>query len=523
MAKVFVFIPAFGRQITTTTFETSHELMSALAAKGISASIGSFSWPDIEEVRNVVLSWWYESTDFTHLLFVDADMGFPAQMVLDMLTFGEPMVGAIYRKKCDEVEWVASGGLKAPDFRKGFIEVEGLGMGCFLIRRDAIPPLIDKFPDKIYPYIAIADFRWQGPNRTLAFFDCMRTPEGKVSEDISFCRRYREAGGKVWATTAYQTLHEGPKIFAGCFGKSRELDLQQEALARRAAELMVRDAALLAKPSFPRPESPYIAVETKHGVFLCNPNDTFIGRSLIEYGEWCEFEIDLLEKFVDLGDTVIDVGANIGTHAIAFAEMVGPQGRVHAFEPQPRLAGILTQNVNGNDWQNVVLVNNCAVGSTNGIMPMAKLPPDDTEFNFGALPLLPGLSSGGSTVVMTIDSLKLRPKLIKIDVEGMEADVIWGARQTIEVCSPVLYLECNGDDTTAIADTLEKIGYCAYWSIGPYFNPHNFNASKRNIWPNVMPSVNLLAIPASLPCPVKLPAFQRGDNWKAIVYPQAAE
>jgi hypothetical protein len=150
------------------------------------------------------------------------------------------MVGAIYRKKCDEVEWVASGGLKAPDFRKGFIEVEGLGMGCFLIRRDAIPPLIDKFPDKIYPYIAIADFRWQGPNRTLAFFDCMRTPEGKVSEDISFCRRYREAGGKVWATTAYQTLHEGPKIFAGCFGKSRELDLQQEALARRAAELVVR-------------------------------------------------------------------------------------------------------------------------------------------------------------------------------------------------------------------------------------------------------------------------------------------
>lgn len=222
MAKVFVFVPAFGRQITTTTFEATHELMSALSAKGIYAAIGSFSWPDIEEVRNVVLSWWYESTDFTHLLFVDADMGFPAQMVLDMLTFGEPMVGAIYRKKCDEVDWVASGGLKSPDFRKGFIEVDGLGMGCFLIRRDAIPPMIEKFPEKIYPYITIADFRWQGPNRTLAFFDQMRIPEGKVSEDISFCRRYREAGGKVWATTAYQTLHEGPKVFAGCFAKDRD-------------------------------------------------------------------------------------------------------------------------------------------------------------------------------------------------------------------------------------------------------------------------------------------------------------
>jgi len=221
VAKVFVFVPAFGRQITTTTFEATHGLMSALAAKGIQAGIGSFSWPDIEEIRNVVLSWWYDATDYSHLLFVDADMGFPAQMVIDMLTFGEPMVGAIYRKKCDEVEWVASGGLDKPDFRNGFIEVEGLGMGCFLIRRDAIAPMIEKFPEKIYPYIAVADFRWQGPNRTLAFFDQMRIPEGKVSEDISFCRRYREAGGKVWATTAYQTLHEGPKVFAGCFAKDQ--------------------------------------------------------------------------------------------------------------------------------------------------------------------------------------------------------------------------------------------------------------------------------------------------------------
>jgi len=240
MAKVFVFVPAFGRQITTTTFETTHELMSALAAKGIQAHIGSFSWPDIEEVRNVVLSYWYDAMpDFTHLLFIDADMGFPAQMVLDMLTFGEPMVGAIYRKKCAEIEWVASGGLESPDFRNGFIEVRGLGMGCFLIRRDAIAPMIEKFPDKIYPYIAVPDFRWEGPQRTLAFFDQMRVPEGKVSEDISFCRRYREAGGKVWATTAYTTVHEGPFPFVGNFAKHREAEAKIEAAQ------MAKDAELL--------------------------------------------------------------------------------------------------------------------------------------------------------------------------------------------------------------------------------------------------------------------------------------
>jgi len=219
VAKVFVFVPAFGRHITTTTFETTHELMSALAAKGIQASIGSFSWPDIEEVRNVVLSYWYDAMpDFTHLLFVDADMGFPAQMVLDMLTFGEPMVGAIYPKKTLPVEWVGSG-IESPECRNGFIEVEGLGMGCFLIRRDAIAPMIEKFPEKVYPYITVPSMRWDGPNRTLAFFDCIRQENGKVSEDISFCRRYREAGGKVWASVAYATHHEGPHVFSGCFAK----------------------------------------------------------------------------------------------------------------------------------------------------------------------------------------------------------------------------------------------------------------------------------------------------------------
>jgi|SRR5579859_3678659 len=244
MAKIFVFVPAFGRQITTTTFETTHELMSALSAKGIHANIGSFSWPDIEEIRNVVLSYWYDAMpDFTHLLFIDADVGFPAQMVIDMLTFGEPVVGGIYRKKTMNMEWVVSGGLDNPDYRSGFIEVEALGMGCCLIRRDAIPPMIEKFPEKIYPYIAVPDMRWDGPNRTLAFFDQMRIPEGKVSEDISFCKRYREAGGKVWATIGYTTVHEGTYPFTGCFAKYQEQKAKQAEIAKRAEELIARAAA----------------------------------------------------------------------------------------------------------------------------------------------------------------------------------------------------------------------------------------------------------------------------------------
>jgi hypothetical protein len=235
MAKVFVFVPAFGRQITTTTFETSHALMSALMAKGIAASIASFSWPDIEEIRNMVLSYWYDvMPDSTHLLFLDADVGFPPQAVLDMLTFNEPVVGGIYPKRTYPLEWVISG-TPEPEYRQGFIEVDGLGAGCLLIRRDAVTAMIEKFPELVRPYMTIPDMRYAGAKRTFGLFDCLRAPEGKVSEDISFCRRFRGTGGKVWASTAYTFTHEGPHAFVGCFAKDRT-EKQQSEVATSGAQ-----------------------------------------------------------------------------------------------------------------------------------------------------------------------------------------------------------------------------------------------------------------------------------------------
>ena len=222
MAKVLVFIPAFGRQITSTTFESTHHLMSALMSKGIHATIATYSWPDIAEIRNMVLSWWYDvMPDSTHLLFVDADMGFRPEMVLDMLAFGEPMVGAAYPKKTYPIEWAGSG-IGAPEQRRGFIEVEGLGMGCFLIRRDGVTAMIEKFPELVFDYMTLTDLANMGATRTFGFFDPIRLPNGKVSEDISFCRRFRETGGKVWASIAYPLTHVGPWAFTACLADERE-------------------------------------------------------------------------------------------------------------------------------------------------------------------------------------------------------------------------------------------------------------------------------------------------------------
>ena len=494
MTKVFCFIPAFGRQISSTTFEATHALMSAFMQKGIGAGIATFSWPDIDEIRNMVLSFWYDTMpDSTHLLFIDADMGFQPQMVIDMITFGEPMVGAIYPKKTMPLEWVGSG-TDNPDYRKGFIEVEALGMGCFLIRRDAITAMIKKFPEMIFPYMTLPEMRFAGAHRTLAFFDCMRTNMGKVSEDISFCRRYRETGGKVWASVAYQMEHVGLQSFKACFAEERQ-----------------------------KAHDHFITKQCKHGKFTFNQNDTFIGASLKEYGEWCEFEIDLLSKMIVPGTVIIDAGANIGTHAIALAGKVGRDGAVYAFEPQPRLEAILRQNVGQNHLEKIIHVHRLALGNVNEVVHMADLPPDDTPFNFGGVPLAyPG---SGMTKMATIDSFGIPAHLIKIDVEGMEAEVIRGAMNTIREHKPILYLECNGEDTTDVGAVLEEIGYVAHWSIGPYFNPKNSFGSTTDLWPTVMPSVNLLAIHASLDYPEitrDMPRFIAGESWRDVTHGQAA-
>ena len=92
----------------------------------------------------------------------------------------------------------------------------------------------------------------------------------------------------------------------------------------------------------------------RHGTFLFNRNDTFVGRSLELYGEWCEAEIELLAQVVKAGDVVLDVGANIGTHAVSFARMVTDSGMVVAFEPQRLVFQNLCANLALNSLRNVI-------------------------------------------------------------------------------------------------------------------------------------------------------------------------
>src|SRR5215475_6313004 len=110
MAKVFVFVPAFGQTVTATTFMTTCAVLQHLSAKGIGGGVSTLSFPDIAELRAMALTIWYDTMpDVEYLLFVDADMGFQPDLVTDMVLFDEPLIGCIYPQRKLPLSWAGSG------------------------------------------------------------------------------------------------------------------------------------------------------------------------------------------------------------------------------------------------------------------------------------------------------------------------------------------------------------------------------------------------------------------------------
>lgn len=231
MHKIFMFVPAFGQQITATTFLTTHALQQAFMSKGIGGGVSTLSFPDIAELREIAMTIWYDTMpDVEHLLFIDADMGFPPDMVLDMLLFNEGVVGTIYPQRRLPVSWAGSGtGDKITERRGNFMRVEGVGMGCTLIRRDVVTALIEKMPEMVDTRIDLHPsgdtLKQAGAGRLMRFFEKMDMPQrGVISEDLSFCIRAAQVGFPCWAAIGWRISHVGPYDYG-----ARYLDMVEAA------------------------------------------------------------------------------------------------------------------------------------------------------------------------------------------------------------------------------------------------------------------------------------------------------
>lgn len=238
---------------------------------------------------------------------------------------------------------------------------------------------------------------------------------------------------------------------------------------------------------------PLVRANCRYGRFTLPLFDQYITRSMLAYGEYSPREAEVLASYLRPGDTAIDVGANLGCLTLAMARSVGPNGRVIAFEPQSMLHACLLQTLADNaiTW---VQARRQAAGLVAGVVRIGRSEAAQAQ-NFGGIGLVDGGAAEDVELVRLDDFAWDRCRVIKIDVEGLELEVLQGAASLIAQQRPVLCVECDRPGKReALLTLLKTWGYRVFKHEPPLFAPRNFRHCSPNLFPGLV-SGNLLALP----------------------------
>ncbi|MDZ4257160.1 MAG: FkbM family methyltransferase [Gemmatimonadales bacterium] len=182
------------------------------------------------------------------------------------------------------------------------------------------------------------------------------------------------------------------------------------------------------------------------------------GRQIAR-GTFCTNEPEYLrlDTFVKSGDWVIDVGANVGHYSHRLSQLVGPTGRVMAFEPVPETFAMLTANCRRFQHQNVTLFNAAASDQVEQVGMSIPFFSNGLVNHFEAH-LTPEQQSDVVVMALRLDSLATSQPVsfVKIDAEGHEAAVLAGMKQIIKIGRPTLVIETHSKD---LEEGLMAIGY----------------------------------------------------------------
>ena len=241
--------PTTGTVVTQTVgFLAS--LFQALTKRGIEWDYRHLALSDIAFSRNIFASNMIADNDFTHLLFIDSDMGFLPETILALLDFEKPVTAVacpkrfmdndrlrrlaaaeadrpadqqrstqmlvdvaveynVYNKNFDGSDWTAE--------RQGrFLKVPAVGTGIMLIHRDVFEIMLAKGAARPRTGHNTPDLIDGAPY--CDFFSQLPVPDGSMieSEDISFCKRWvQDCDGEIWVDIESRVLHYGTRGHAG--------------------------------------------------------------------------------------------------------------------------------------------------------------------------------------------------------------------------------------------------------------------------------------------------------------------
>lgn len=210
-------------------------------------------------------------------------------------------------------------------------------------------------------------------------------------------------------------------------------------------------------------------ITTRHGFKMSVDLGEWIGQHIYMTGSYEPATTRLMSLLLQEGNTMIDVGANIGFFALLAFSKVGPSGKVVAFEPVPSTCAALRANLAQNPCADVV-VHEIALSNFNGTVTIYE-GPDRNRGNSTMRPIAES-SARRSVQAASFDSLAIGDApvhLIKIDVEGAEQLVIEGMATCLRRNRPHLIVEVTdgflrhfGHSAVSLYEALKALGYEIY-------------------------------------------------------------
>jgi hypothetical protein len=232
--------PCFGGQVSIIYAASMLQLQKELRARSDMELTIQLRDGDalITRARANLVTLFLDDPAATHLLFIDADIGFVPDQVFRLIDSAADMVAGVYpikRVNWDKAKRVIESGrpkvasasldyvleIEDPDqvvVVNGFTRVRYAGTGFLMIRRHVLEKMCGH-PD----YAALQFFREHsldalaGSSNRFALFECMIDPKTGtyLSEDFAFCKRWTDIGGEIWADLESRLDHVGPTVFRG--------------------------------------------------------------------------------------------------------------------------------------------------------------------------------------------------------------------------------------------------------------------------------------------------------------------
>lgn len=230
--------PCFGGQVSWLYAVSLLKLQKAFTQKGWNINyLLQAGDALVTRARQTIVCHFLDNPKATHLLFIDADIGFEPEQVTRLLDFRADVTAAVYPAK--EIDWAKVPGAvmagrtplqsatlsyvverdpsEGPVVRDGFVKSRYAGTGFLLIRRSVLEAMIDHYPELRYTHEHRSADPLTGSRWRSALFNCMVDPKTGfyLSEDFSFCKRWTDMGGEIWVDYLSRLNHVGLMVYQG--------------------------------------------------------------------------------------------------------------------------------------------------------------------------------------------------------------------------------------------------------------------------------------------------------------------